>query len=138
MSFPGQPVEKGASVVPERDYIMSLDLGGHKLKVYAQDVLIEGTDECYGVCDWNNLSITLTRNVPNETIYSETLIHELTHAISFAYALNFSEKTVSLLGMALYQALAPFLDEKKLVRLLEKNDGRDTDTTEGNGSDSIS
>lgn len=73
---------------------------GHEYKVIVKEQLVEGKDNCWGVCDAENNIIYLQKGM-NKSQLQEIILHESIHAIQAINNERTSEKSVKTLALAL-------------------------------------
>ena len=100
----------------ERQYIGSLPLAGHEVKVFiVEDLRDERGEELYGQSNPRDLGIDILAGLPS-SVFWDTLVHETTHMVIAFYGLDDrfkdeddEESFVSVLASGIHQMLASCL-----------------------------
>jgi hypothetical protein len=86
--------------IPEK-----VKIGGFEYEIVKSEIVLNPeNDACYGTHEFTTLRINIAEKYAGQ-VQKATLIHEIIHAISDVYHLDFKESTVQKLGDALYQVI---------------------------------
>lgn len=100
--------------------------------VMKEDVRSDADDQCYGLCNFKDLSIELLNDLPEER-HNQTLIHEIMHAVfeESGIQMEDDEDLVNRLALVWFQVLK----DNDFSFLNEQEDGVEVVTYDGEGNE---